>query len=72
MSSCIDGALSAGDIQSLVKLLGDSIASYLSRGEVVHIERVGTFYLNKKGWIRFLPARTMKERTTALRRKHSR
>ena len=71
MSECVGNAVEQKDIRDLLALFGDTIASYLARGEVVHIDKVGTFYCNKKGWIRFLPSRRMKERTRTIRDRRS-
>ena len=69
MSQCTNGAISPQDLAQIMALLGDSLASYLARGKTIHVERLGTFYVNSKGWIRFSPARTMKERTKKIRQK---
>ena len=69
MSQCVNGAITPSDMRALLGLLGDTLSSYLSRDEVVHIERLGTFYRNERGWIRFSPSRRMKERTDLLTRK---
>lgn len=72
MSTCINDDIGQKDIRDLLALFGDTLASYLARGEVVHVDKLGTFYCNKKGWIRFLPSRRMKERTTAIKARNLR
>ena len=72
MSECTGNTVSQQDIRELLALLGDSLASYLARDEVVHIDRLGTFYCNARGWIRFVPSRRMKEQTTSIRAQRSR
>ena len=72
MSECVGQSITASDIKELLALFGDTIASYLSRGEVVHIDKLGTFYCNSRGWLRFLPSRRLKERTAALKEQRSR
>ena len=69
ISYCIDGKVSEETIGDILKLAGDTIASAASRGHPVHIARFGTFKPNNRGWIRFTPARTLKNRFRRLKEK---
>jgi nucleoid DNA-binding protein len=70
ISTCIDRKVAPDDIQDILKLAGDTIASALSRDYTVQINRIGVFTRNKRGWIRMAPSKTMRERHNELRKKH--
>ena len=66
ISDCTGGELKREDATDLIKLIGDTIGSYLARGKTIHLNKVGTFYIGANGNIRFRPSRSLKDRYKSL------
>ena len=66
ISECTSGELPRDDASELIKLIGDTIGSYLARGKTVHLNKIGTFYIGVNGNIRFRPSRSLKDRYKSL------
>jgi hypothetical protein len=59
---CIDPPPSQETVEAIITVMSNTIGSALARGTEVRVEKIGTFTLNERGWIRFRPSSTLRER----------